>query len=70
MKKIHKFGALFLTGLMLITALITSMGGVGASTVNISGLDAGSAIVTDDTGKIVTGQNDLSKFRAYTVKYQ
>ena len=27
MKKIHKFGALLLTGLMLITALITSMGG-------------------------------------------
>lgn len=43
---------------------------MGASTVNISGLDAGSAVVTDDTGKIVTGQNDLSKFRAYTVKYQ
>ena len=27
MKKIHKFGALLLTGLMLIAALITSMGG-------------------------------------------
>ena len=70
MKKIHKFSALLLTGLMFIATLITSIGGVGANTISISGLDAGSAVVTDDTGKTVTGQNDLSKYRAYTVKYQ
>lgn len=45
------------------------MGGVTASTVSVSGLGAGDATVYDANGKNVTGQTDLSRFRAYTVKY-
>lgn len=44
-------------------------GGVTASTVSVSGLGAGDATVYDANGKNVTGQTDLSRFRAYTVKY-
>lgn len=46
------------------------MGGVTASTVSVSGLGAGDATVYDANGKNVTGQTDLSRFRAYTVKYR
>lgn len=45
-------------------------GGVTASTVSVSGLGAGDATVYDANGKNVTGQTDLSRFRAYTVKYR
>lgn len=70
MKRLRKTWAVLATALLFLATLITTWGGVTASTVSVSGLGAGDATVYDANGKNVTGQTDLSRFRAYTVKYR
>lgn len=70
MKRLRKTWAVLATALLFLVTLVTTWGGVTASTVSVSGLDAGDATVYDANGKNVTGQTDLSRFRAYTVKYR
>ena len=70
MKRLRKTWAVFATALLFLATLVTTWGGVTASTVSVSGLGAGDATVYDANGKNVTGQTDLSRFRAYTVKYR
>lgn len=69
MKRLRKTWAVLATALLFLATLVTTWGGVTASTVSVSGLGAGDATVYDANGKNVTGQTDLSRFRAYTVKY-
>lgn len=70
MKRLRKTWAVLATALLFLATLVTTWGGVTASTVSVSGLGAGDATVYDANGKNVTGQTDLSRFRAYTVKYR
>lgn len=70
MKRLRKIWAVLATALLFLATLVTTWGGVTASTVSVSGLGAGDATVYDANGKNVTGQTDLSRFRAYTVKYR
>ena len=69
MKRLKKTWAVLATALLFLATLVTTWG-VTASTVSVSGLGAGDATVYDANGKNVTGQTDLSRFRAYTVKYR
>lgn len=70
MKRLRKTWAVLATALLFLATIVTTWGGVTASTVSVSGLGAGDATVYDANGKNVTGQTDLSRFRAYTVKYR
>lgn len=70
MKRLRKTWAVLATALLFLATLVTTWGGVTASTVSVSGIGAGDATVYDANGKNVTGQTDLSRFRAYTVKYR
>ena len=70
MKRLRKIWVVLATALLFLATLVTTWGGVTASTVSVSGLGAGDATVYDANGKNVTGQTDLSRFRAYTVKYR
>lgn len=69
MKCFRKIGAAVAATILFLATLITTWGGVKASSVSVSGLGAANATVYDASGKDVTSQTNLSRFRAYTVKY-
>lgn len=69
MKCFRKIGAAVAATILFLATFITTWGGVKASSVSVSGLGAANATVYDTSGKDVTSQTNLSRFRAYTVKY-